>query len=156
MTATSNPLLADSALPDFALIRPEHIEPAIRELLGRCRARLAEIAALDQPTFADVVVPLEVLRHRLARAWSPVSHLYQSFMRDGDQTYLAHITMEGSQSEHEDELGQITLHEHAIHRDPARRAAGGDAVQGGPHDHPHPGQHHADVRDPRARRRTAR
>ncbi len=75
MTATPNPLLADSALPDFAAIRPEHIEPAIHELLGRCRARLAEIAALAQPTFASVVVPLEELRHRLARAWSPVSHL---------------------------------------------------------------------------------
>ena len=71
----ANPLLADRALPDFAQIRPEHIEPAIRELLDRCRARLADIAALEHPTFAGVVVPLEELRHRLARAWSPVSHL---------------------------------------------------------------------------------
>ena len=75
MSSTSNPLLADSTLPLFADIRPEHVEPAIRELLGQCRSRLAEIAALAQPTFAAVVVPLEELRHRLARAWSPVSHL---------------------------------------------------------------------------------
>jgi oligopeptidase A len=75
MPSSTNPLLADSTLPLFADICPEHVEPAIRELLGRCRARLAEIAALAQPTFAAVVVPLEELRHRLARAWSPVSHL---------------------------------------------------------------------------------
>ncbi len=75
MSSPSNPLLADSTLPLFADIRPEHVEPAIRELLERCRVRLAEIAALAQPTFAAVVVPLEELRHRLARAWSPVSHL---------------------------------------------------------------------------------
>ena len=71
----ANPLLADSTLPNFGEIRPEHIEPAIRELLEHCRARLAAIAALPDPSFATVVVPLEALRHRLARAWSPVSHL---------------------------------------------------------------------------------
>jgi Zn-dependent oligopeptidase len=54
-----NPLLADSPLPPFADIRPGHIEPAIAELLGLCRARLAEIAKLTEPTFASVVLPLE-------------------------------------------------------------------------------------------------
>jgi hypothetical protein len=45
-------------------------------------------------------------------SWQPVSHLYQSFMKDDSGAYLASITMEGSQSEHEEEVGQITLHEH--------------------------------------------
>ena len=66
-----NPLLADSPLPPFPDIRPEHIEPAVAELLGECRARLAEIARLAEPSFASVVLPLEELRHRLARTWSP-------------------------------------------------------------------------------------
>jgi oligopeptidase A len=73
--APANPLLADATLPAFADIRPEHVEPAVRELLGHCRARLAAIAALPDPAFASVVVPLEELRHRLARTWSPVAHL---------------------------------------------------------------------------------
>jgi hypothetical protein len=47
-------------------------------------------------------------------SWQPVSHLYQSFMKDDTGAYLASITMEGSQSEHEEEVGQITLHEHAF------------------------------------------
>src|SRR6266850_2229914 len=70
-----NPLLADSPLPPFPDIRPEHIEPAVAELLGECRARLAEIARLAEPSFASVVLPLEELRHRLARTWSPIGHL---------------------------------------------------------------------------------
>jgi oligopeptidase A len=74
-TAPANPLLDGASLPRFADIRPEHVEPAIRELLGSCRARLAAIAALPDPTFASVVVPLEQMRHRLARTWSPVGHL---------------------------------------------------------------------------------
>ena len=58
------------------------------------------------------VADLTITEH----SWSPVSHLYHSFMRDNDQTYLAHITMEGSQSEHEDEKGLIKLHDHPFNQ----------------------------------------
>ena len=71
----ANPLLSGAALPDFPAILPGHVEPAIRRLLGECRGQLAALAALEQPTFATVVVPLEEMRHRLARTWSPVAHL---------------------------------------------------------------------------------
>jgi hypothetical protein len=47
----------------------------------------------------------------------PVSHLYQSFMKDGDKAYLAKILMEGGQSEHEEETGLLRLHEHAFNKD---------------------------------------
>jgi hypothetical protein len=50
-------------------------------------------------------------------SWNPVSHLYQSFMRDDDGAYLANIIMEGEQSEHEEEAGRLELHEHAFNRD---------------------------------------
>src|SRR5579864_4764032 len=46
-----NPLLGEAPLPPFVEIRPEHVEPAVREILARNRARLDELAALDQPTF---------------------------------------------------------------------------------------------------------
>src|SRR5579885_423344 len=70
-----NPLLAEEPLPPFPRIRPEHVEPGVREVLSRARARIGEIAARETPTFATVVEPLEELHHRVARAWSPVSHL---------------------------------------------------------------------------------
>ena len=73
--ASANPLLTHTTLPAFADIRPEHVEPALRALLDSQRAQLAAIAALAHPTFASVVVPLEEMRHRLARTWSPVGHL---------------------------------------------------------------------------------
>jgi oligopeptidase A len=62
-------------LPPFGEILPEDVEPAIRELLDSHRARIAELERLENPTFASFVEPLEELQHRLARAWSPVSHL---------------------------------------------------------------------------------
>ncbi|HXY76857.1 MAG TPA: M3 family metallopeptidase [Steroidobacteraceae bacterium] len=70
-----NPLLNHEPLPPFMHIRPEHVEPAVRELLSTNRARLEELALLAQPTFATVVEPLEELHHRTSRTWSPVSHL---------------------------------------------------------------------------------
>jgi oligopeptidase A len=70
-----NPLLGLEPLPPFAQIRPEHVEPGVRELLERSRARIDELVALDRPTFATVVEPLEELQHRVSRTWSPVSHL---------------------------------------------------------------------------------
>jgi len=50
-------------------------------------------------------------------SWSPVSHLYQSFMRDEQGSYLASIVMEGSQSEHEEETGRLVLHNHPFNED---------------------------------------
>ena len=50
-------------------------------------------------------------------SWNPVSHLYQCFMKDDQGAYLANITMEGRQSEHEEETGRIKLHEHPFNKD---------------------------------------
>ncbi len=71
----ANPLLGQDPLPQFRQIRPEHVEPAVRELLSANRARIGELASLPRPTFASVVEPLEELHHRITRTWSPVSHL---------------------------------------------------------------------------------
>ncbi|MET0293282.1 MAG: M3 family metallopeptidase [Steroidobacteraceae bacterium] len=75
MNAPSNPLLRESPLPAFPEIRPEHVEEAIRDVLNRNRERIRGIEACPNPTFANVVEPLEELQHRLTRTWSPVSHL---------------------------------------------------------------------------------
>jgi oligopeptidase A len=71
-----NPLLDDSGLPAFSRIRPSHVEPAIRAVIDESRARIEEIlAAARPPRWDNLVMPLEALEHRLARAWAPVGHL---------------------------------------------------------------------------------
>jgi hypothetical protein len=50
-------------------------------------------------------------------SWNPVSHLYQCFMKDDSGAYLANITMQGEQSEHEEETGRIRLFEHPFNKD---------------------------------------
>jgi len=70
-----NPLLERQSLPPFSRIRPEHVEPAVREVLAQSRERIEQLASLENPTFATVVEPIEELHHRVSRVWSPVSHL---------------------------------------------------------------------------------
>src|SRR5262249_6300283 len=73
--ARGNPLLEDGPLPRFDAVRAEHVVPAVSRLLAEQRARVAQIEQLGEPSFTQVVVPLEELRHRLNRVWSPVAHL---------------------------------------------------------------------------------
>ncbi len=75
MAAMENPLLADSELPEFGAITPQHVEPALRELLDAQREQITVLTLVSEPSFASVVEPLEAMQHRLTRTWSPVSHL---------------------------------------------------------------------------------
>lgn len=71
----TNPLLESHELPAFADIRPEHVEPAIRELLDANRRELNALLDSGADTWDTLVAPLEEMQHRLARTWSPVGHL---------------------------------------------------------------------------------
>ncbi|MGM0914654.1 MAG: oligopeptidase A [Pseudomonadota bacterium] len=73
-----NPLLETHELPPFEAIRPEHVVPAIDELLAENRhaiEALVERAENEPPSWQSLAAPLESLNDRLSRAWSPVSHL---------------------------------------------------------------------------------
>ncbi|HMN45192.1 MAG TPA: M3 family metallopeptidase [Povalibacter sp.] len=71
----TNPLLQSHDLPPFSAIRPEHIEPAIRQVLDENRAKLQSLLASGAKTWDSLVVPLEEMQHRLSRTWSPVGHM---------------------------------------------------------------------------------
>ena len=72
----TNPLLDTSCLPRFADITPEHVVPAIREVIARHRRKIDSLLdATREPDFESIVLPLEEMEHELSRVWSPVSHL---------------------------------------------------------------------------------
>ncbi|MDG9923488.1 MULTISPECIES: oligopeptidase A [unclassified Pseudomonas] len=76
MTA-ANPLLQDFDLPPYSLIKPEHVEPAVDQILADSRAAIAELLKTQQsnPSWDGLVLALDELNARLGGAWSPVSHL---------------------------------------------------------------------------------
>ncbi|MFA7242909.1 MAG: M3 family metallopeptidase [Sulfuricellaceae bacterium] len=76
MNPTDNPLLDFSGLPRFPEILPEHVAPAIEQLLADNRALMARLAADSAlPEWENFVGVLEDANERLGRAWGQVSHL---------------------------------------------------------------------------------
>jgi oligopeptidase A len=73
----TNPLLDFSALPRFDALRPEHVEPAIRELIAENRALIDALSnAPTPPTWENFVAPLTEAGERLGRAWGVVGHMH--------------------------------------------------------------------------------
>jgi oligopeptidase A len=73
---TTNSLLDFSDLPRFDIFSPEHVTPAITQLLDEARALVGKLeapeASADWDTFVE---PLERVTERLGRAWGVVGHL---------------------------------------------------------------------------------
>ena len=93
-----NPLLVSmDTLIDYAAIKPEHIAPAIEQLLGTARQAVTAAAspALDV-SWDAIVTPLDDASEPLWRAWSVAGHLNSVVntpeLRDVYNVVLAQIT----------------------------------------------------------------
>jgi oligopeptidase A len=72
----SNPLLDFNDLPLWDQVRPEHVKPAVDELLAQADAALASVTQPDfPPSWNQIARVLDVATERLSRAWGVVSHL---------------------------------------------------------------------------------
>jgi oligopeptidase A len=72
-----NPLLDFSGLPRFDSIEPDHVAPAIRQLLDENRTLLARLESPDTPaSWDEFVMPMTDAGERLGRAWGIVGHLH--------------------------------------------------------------------------------
>ena len=93
-----NPLLVSmSTQIDYAAIKPEHIAPAIEQLLGTARDAVSVAANPELPVSWDAIVtPLDDASEPLWRAWSVVGHLNAVVntpeLRDAYNAMLAKIT----------------------------------------------------------------
>ncbi len=75
MNETNNPLLIGKGLPPFAEIQPDHVIPAIAQLLEEANTGLTALEANLQPTWSGLVEPLDRLPEPLGWAWGVVEHL---------------------------------------------------------------------------------
>lgn len=101
----NNPLLEASQLPQFSKILPEHVEPAIDQLLAEARATIARQLEHGAPySWESLIAPIDSAEDRLNKAWSPVSHMNavvnSEAMRDAYNACL------GKLSEYSTETGQ--------------------------------------------------
>jgi oligopeptidase A len=71
----NNPLLIGKGLPPFADILPEHVVPAIEQILETVNAELTELEQNLRPTWAGLIEPSDRLREKLSWAWGIINHL---------------------------------------------------------------------------------
>ena len=77
MTTTPNPLLDFSDLPRFDQIQPEHVKPAITQLLAEGRVLIERLTADTTPaTWGDFAGALSEGLEGFGRAWGVVGHLH--------------------------------------------------------------------------------
>ena len=72
----TNPLLDFSDLPLFDQIQPEHVGPALDQLLAQANAALENVTQSNFPAqWTAISKALDVSAEQLGRAWGAVSHL---------------------------------------------------------------------------------
>lgn len=101
----SNPLLEQHELPPFSSIEPQHVEPAIRELIQRNQQGIDELlASHSNYDWDNLLQPIEDMEDELTQAWSPVSHL--NSVRNNDELREAYNTCLPLLSEYSTWMGQ--------------------------------------------------
>ena len=72
----SNPLLDFSALPRFSEVLPEHISPAMTQLLAQAEQAMEEVTSDSFPAnWLSISKVLDTATEQLGRAWGMVGHL---------------------------------------------------------------------------------
>ena len=102
---TENPLLSFTGLPPFSQIKPEHVEPAITQILNENRTQLDHLLdSNSRYSWENLLAPLEDMMDRLSAVWSPVSHM--NSVVNSDALREAYNTCLDQLSEYYTELGQ--------------------------------------------------
>jgi oligopeptidase A len=76
VTTSDNPLLSEGFAIPFHRIRPEHVEPGVREVLARGQARIDALAAdANPPTWDGFMAPLDDVTRWVGERIAPATHL---------------------------------------------------------------------------------
>ncbi|AMA64901.1 Oligopeptidase A [Candidatus Arsenophonus lipoptenae] len=71
-----NPLLTQSTLPHFSIIKTEHIIPAIKTILDNYRKDIDSVLRKNNTfNWNNLYRPLEEANNNLSKAWSTINHL---------------------------------------------------------------------------------
>ncbi|WP_323841174.1 MULTISPECIES: M3 family metallopeptidase [unclassified Moraxella] len=71
-----NPLLDFASLPNFFVIKPEHIKPAITHVIKYNTDVVKAITAQEDITWQNFYAPLEDAQNKIERVWSVVNQLH--------------------------------------------------------------------------------
>lgn len=99
-----NPLLQGHGFPPFDQINADQVEPAVTTLLDQLRQELSSLEATVQPTWSELVEPLDQLGDRLSWTWGIVNHL--TGVKNSPELREAYETVQPDVVEFYTQLGQ--------------------------------------------------
>ena len=129
----SNPLLESCELPPFSQVRPEHVLPALDELLERGRAAVAEILKHQQHSYETLVGVRDRAEDLLSKSWGLVSHLNSvnnsEALREVYNSGLPRLSEYGTEMAQNADLYAAYKSLNLDHLSPARRRVVENSVQ---------------------------
>ncbi|MDJ0675625.1 MAG: M3 family metallopeptidase [Calothrix sp. MO_167.B42] len=109
---SNNPLLQGSGLPLFTKIEPEHVVPAMNQLLEELNKKLIHLETNVEPTWNGLVAPLEDITERLYWSWGVINHLMG--VKNSPELRLAHQTVQPQVVQFINKLSQSQPIYHAL------------------------------------------
>lgn len=106
-TVTNNPLLIGKGLPPFEAIKPEHVVPAMTQLLAELDKELTNLEETVTPTWSGLVEPLDRFQERLSWSWGIVNHLMG--VKNTPELRQAHETVQPQVVQFVNKLNQSKL-----------------------------------------------
>lgn len=105
----TNPLLNVQGLPTFSEIKPEHVEPAVEQLIASGREKIKDVLASAEGkekvfTWNNLIDELDAEDDLLNQAWGPVSHM--NSVVNTDELRDAYNACLPKLSEYSTEVGQ--------------------------------------------------
>lgn len=91
--AAQNPLLKNLGLPHFHQIHPDHVVPAVREIIRESLDRVSKLEKNLQPTWEGVMKPLEEISREISGVVGPVTHLLG--VKNSEELRQAYQTVQG-------------------------------------------------------------
>ena len=71
-----NPFLVRDKLPDFNVIKSQHVIPAINKVIIDNRKSILKIESIKElPNWNNFIIPLEKCNEKLGRVWSYINHI---------------------------------------------------------------------------------
>jgi len=97
--SSQNPLLLSSGLPAFDRIKPEHVAPAVAEIIKQSTSLLAQAEAAPLGDWDALMDPMGKIDLLFEYGWSPVNHLLgvanSDALREAHESVLSEIVQFG-------------------------------------------------------------
>ncbi len=101
----TNPLLADSELPQFEDFKTEHVIPAMEKLVPEAKNLIDKLcASVAEPGWDNIVVPIDEQDRKLENAWALFGHL--NSVRDSAELRQAYQKALAMATEYQTWVGQ--------------------------------------------------